>query len=248
MAQNNKKIGVIPAQAGIQAPRCAAGKVRVMDPSLRWDDAMLGFAFVAVIISFLFLYPVGQSYAQDEKIAAEAAKILQVQADDIILGDANAPVTLIEYASFSCSHCAEFQTDMLPVLKEKYITTGKLKLVFRSFTRNAQDIKATALVACVEGNEKKEKFISTLLKSIDKWAAHTDFQDKLKKIAKIGGLKEEKFDACMEDKKLEDKILKSRLDATNVLKVEATPTLFINGKKVTDRTPAGLTKQIYSLL
>jgi protein-disulfide isomerase len=174
----------------------------------------------------------GTSVNADDKLSKEAIKVLEPTADDIVIGEESSPLTIVEYASLSCGHCAAFHSDVLPYLEKNYISTGKLKLIFRHFPLNAQALKATTLVECLNSNKKKQKFIKTLFKSIEKWAYNKDFLNKLKNIAKLGGVKGERFDQCMADKKLEERILKVRLDASNILKVQSTPTLFLNGEKI----------------
>lgn len=201
----------------------------------------------------------GHDHAHDHNTAApadkatpvdpEAAKKLLIPADnDMVIGKPDAPITIIEYASLSCGHCATFHKETLPLLEEKYINDGKLKLIFRHFPLNAQALKASLLVECLDSNDRKQKFLKTLFKSLENWAYHQDFIEKLKLIAKIGGVSNEEFDQCMENKELEDKILNGRLEAGKILKVQSTPTLFLNGKKVTTRGDEELTKAIDELL
>lgn len=197
------------------------------------------------ILSVMMFYSFS---ASAEDLSKEALELLKPVDGDIIIGKADAPLTIVEYASMSCGHCAAFHANTLPFLEEKYISTGKLKLVFRHFPLNPQAVKGATLVECVDGIEKKQKFMKTLFKSIEKWAYTEDFQEKLKNIAKLGGVKAEKFDACMADKKIEEKILNGRLKASNLLKIESTPTIIFEGEKIRTNSNEELAKIIDSKL
>lgn len=152
---------------------------------------------------------------------------------DYFMGKANAPVTLVEYASFTCSHCAEFHRDVLPTLQKNYIDTGKMTYVLRSFIRNGVDLKATMLLDCVGedgGKDRYYTFARVLLESQQKWAGDASF-NALKTFAKVGGVSEQRFDACMADSAREVKILKRQKQAMDELKVDRTPYVFINSMR-----------------
>ncbi|NDF11862.1 MAG: hypothetical protein EB060_03475 [Proteobacteria bacterium] len=160
-----------------------------------------------------------------EKITAELGK---VQPTDVVIGKPDAAVTIIEYASFSCIHCAHFYNDVFPTIKEKYIDTGKVKLVFRNYPLNEPALRASQLVRCID-KDKKEGHIKTLFKTIEKWAFEKDFLEKLRSIAKIGGMTDKDFDACMKNKDVENSILAEQLIATKKLNIQSTPTFYVNG-------------------
>jgi len=149
---------------------------------------------------------------------------------DIIIGDEKAPITIVEYASFSCSHCAKFFNEELPILKEKYIDKGQVKLIYRDFPTNAPALKAAELVACVD-KDSRYNFVKVIFKNQSRWAFDANFKDGLANIAALGGVEREKFNACLEDKGSEKVILEVTKEAQEVYGVNATPTLFINEKK-----------------
>lgn len=184
----------------------------------------------------------------EESDAAKIAEILKQKETDIVLGSTDAPATLVEYASLSCGHCASFHKNTLPYLEENYIKTGKLKLIFRHFPLNAQALKASILVECLDSSERKQKFLKILFKSLDKWAYQKDFETKLDKIALLGGVNAETYNACKADKDLEKRILDGRLEATNILKVKSTPTLILNGDPIKAESNEALGKLIDSKL
>lgn len=152
---------------------------------------------------------------------------------DVLYGDANAPVTVVEYASLSCHHCKDFYEKVFSEAKEPYIDSGKIKFIFRHFPLNYPALRGAQLVECSDSMEKKHSIIASLFKSQEEWAyakSEEDFLGKLKTIAKISGIGEEKFNACIADEKKEKAILENQVEAGKVLNVSATPTIFINGK------------------
>jgi len=169
---------------------------------------------------------------------AGAARAIEVplNPDDRILGKADAPITIVEYASLTCPHCAAFARDTLPKIKAEWIDPGKAKLVFRDFPLDGSAVKASVLARCAPP-EKFYGFIDVLFSSQESWARNPDPTPGLARIAKLGGMSEEQLNACMADNALQDKVLASRLTAEKEYKVESTPTFFINGTKLTGALP-----------
>jgi protein-disulfide isomerase len=155
----------------------------------------------------------------------------EVTADDRILGKADAPVTIIEYASLTCPHCAAFEKDILPKIKAEWIDSGKAKLVFRDFPLDGSALKA-ALVARCAPPERFYGFIGILFAQQGGWGIAQDPIPGITRIAKLGGMSEDQVQACLKDDALQNKILAVRLAAEQQYQVESTPTFFINGKKV----------------
>lgn len=149
---------------------------------------------------------------------------------DIILGNKNAKVTIIDYSSFSCPGCAMFHNDILPLLEEQYINSGKAKLIFRNYPLRAIDLKAAVIPIC--GNQDQYyPFIKVLFQTQKNWANESSHPiETLEHIAKLGGLSGEAIQKCFNDKTLEEKVIISRQIAQDELGVKATPTLIINGK------------------
>jgi protein-disulfide isomerase len=161
---------------------------------------------------------------------ADAAKQLAVQPGDRILGKADAPITIIEYASLTCPHCAHFDVDVLPKLKEKWIDTGKAKLVLRDFPLDEPALRAAMVARCAPP-DRFYPLVDTFFAQQEQWATSRDYRAALEKLAKLGGISNKEFAACISDKKLEDQVAQSRLTAAQQLGVDATPTFFVNGKK-----------------
>ena len=160
----------------------------------------------------------------------DAAKQLAVQPGDRILGKADAPITIIEYASLTCPHCAHFTVDVLPKLKAKWIDTGKAKLILRDFPLDEPALRAAMVARCAPP-DRFYPLTETFFAQQEQWATNRDYRAALEKLAKLGGVGNKEFAACISDKKLEDQVAQSRLTAAQQLGVDATPTFFINGKK-----------------
>jgi len=150
---------------------------------------------------------------------------------DIVLGKADAPVTIVEYASMTCPHCANFAKTTFPALKAKYIDTGKVRFVFREFPLDDLAAAAAMLARCIDkdNGEKAVAVIDVLFASQDKWAVRSPIPP-LQQIAKQAGMSEKTFDECLKDQKLYNDILAMRERASKEYQVQSTPTLFVNGK------------------
>ena len=150
--------------------------------------------------------------------------------EDRFMGKADAPITIIEYASLTCPHCAQFHKDILPQLKTAYVDTGKAKLIYRDFPLDQVALKAAALARCAPA-ERYFAFLDVLFQQQSSWASAPDPMVPLARIGRLGGLSESQFKSCMEDQALADSILASRLVGARDMQVESTPTIIINGKK-----------------
>jgi protein-disulfide isomerase len=163
---------------------------------------------------------------------ADMQRLLTIGADDRILGNPNAPVTIVEYASMTCPHCAHFADDVLPELKKKWIDTGKVKLALRDFPLDDEAVHASMIARCAPP-DRFYAFIDAFFADQDKWVTATDYQAALTRLAALGGMSKTDVDKCLADKALENQILNSRLVAAKQLDVNATPTFFVNGSKYT---------------
>jgi protein-disulfide isomerase len=160
----------------------------------------------------------------------------QIMPDDMVLGSPDAKVTIVEYASLTCSHCARFHRETMPKLKAEFIDTGKVKLVYRDFPFDEPSFRASMLARCA-GKERFFGFIDALFQSQENWATPNGWKPGLARIAKLGGMSQETFDQCLANKAIEEPILAKRLEGTQKLGVESTPTFFINGEKVSGAFP-----------
>jgi protein-disulfide isomerase len=151
--------------------------------------------------------------------------------DDRILGSAEAPITIIEYSSLTCPHCATFHADALPQIKETWIADGRARLVYRHFPLDGDALRAAAIANCIEG-ERYFGFLDLLFKTQKRWAKSSDPLKALGQMARLAGLSQEKFEACANDEAEMDRILERRQDGIETYGVESTPTLIVNGRKV----------------
>lgn len=155
-----------------------------------------------------------------------------------VLGDPNAPVTIIEYASLTCGHCASFHKDTLPEIKSKYIDTGKVKLIVRDFPFDAVSARAAMVARCVEPS-RYFKFMDALFQNQSKWIRQ-DEQSSLQALAsfaKLAGMGEEDFNACVTNEAILDGILQRRLEAVEKYEVQATPSFIIHDDKIEGAMP-----------
>jgi protein-disulfide isomerase len=166
---------------------------------------------------------------------------------DLAMGSADAPVTIVEYASMTCPACANFHNKVLPALKEKYIDTGKVRLVFREFLLNEKDARASMVARCA-GADKSLPLISVLFSKQEEWAPATDdFLSKLFAFAQQAGFTRQTFGKCQEDEKLLRNLIALR-ERGAAFGVSRTPTFFVNGTKLAGATIEDFDKAIEPLL
>jgi protein-disulfide isomerase len=176
--------------------------------------------------------------------ASAAGESPAVSAGPQSLGDPSAPVTIIEYASLSCPHCASFHEERLPWLKKTYIDTGRVRLEFRDFPLNAPALWAAMLAHCA-GKDHYFAYLDLLFARQDRWVSGDQVQPRLKRIAQQAGMSGADFDACMADQPLQDQIIKSRADAIDEYGVNSTPTFVIDGEVINGvPSEADLTRRI----
>lgn len=160
----------------------------------------------------------------------DMAKLLEKgPLEEKVLGQADAPVTIVEYASMTCSHCATFTVNTLPVIEEKYIKTGKVRLIFREFPFDPRATAAFMLARCAP-DDRYFPMVDVLFKQQMQWAAANDAQAALLQISKLAGFTQESFNACLTNQQLLDDVNAVRERGAE-LGVNATPTFFINGQK-----------------
>ncbi|CAN7560556.1 DsbA family protein [Phyllobacterium sp. LjRoot231] len=149
---------------------------------------------------------------------------------DIVMGKADAPVTIIEYASMTCPHCAHFATTTLPTIKEKYIDIGKAKLILREFPFDPRAAAAFMLARCAP-EDRYYPLVEVLFKQQEQWAGAANAEEPLLQISKLAGFTQESFKACLTNQKLLDDVNAVRERGANEFGVNATPTFFINGAR-----------------
>lgn len=145
------------------------------------------------------------------------------------IGNADAPVTIVEYASLTCGHCANFHAETLPAIKEKYIDTGKARMVFREFPFDPRAEAGFMLARCA--GDKYFAMVDVLFKQQRNWAPVDNAREALLQIARLAGFSQESFEACLTDQKLLEDVRAVRTRGANDFGIDATPTFFINGNK-----------------
>jgi protein-disulfide isomerase len=166
------------------------------------------------------------------------------------LGPKDAKVTIVEYASMTCPHCAAFTVNVFPKLKSEYIDTGKVRFVFREFPLELKAAAGSMVARCVAKDDAQKFFavVDTLFKQQADWAGANTVES-LKRIARQAGMSEQGFDACLSNEDVLNGIKKVQEHAVDVLKVNSTPSFFINGKLVTgEQSFEEFAKQIDPLL
>ena len=155
---------------------------------------------------------------------------VEITKNDFVLGKETAPVTLVEYASLTCPHCAQFHQNTLPAVKKEYIETGKVKLIYRDFPLDQLALSGSMIARCA-GRDRYFAFIDVMFAQQSTWARDTNPLAALSRIARLGGMSQAKFDECLKDKKIADAVVQQRLDGDKKFGINATPTVIINGKR-----------------
>ena len=198
--------------------------------------ALLSFVATAAVAGFAIL-AAEPSLAQRATGPAEVsvAELMKpTDLPDITVGPADAKVTVVEYGSMTCGHCAHFANDVFPEFKKKYIDSGKVRYVFREFPLDNLASAASMLARCA-GGDKMLPLIETYYAKQADWAfVQGNPVPKLFDIAKQAGFTQESFDKCLTDQKLLDQLTAARTRASDTFGVSATPTFFINGKRLTE--------------
>ena len=176
---------------------------------------------VFFIIFILFVKP---SYSNS---------VLDINETDFVIGDKNAPVTIIEYASLSCSHCASFHNDTLETLKKEYVDKGKVRFVFRDFPFNYPALLGSMVLRCIP-NDVRYDYMNALFQLQKSWVnkENTKTTQELYKIMQSGGMTKSEFDECISNTDLENEILQGLIAAQNEFKIQSTPSFIINGKLI----------------
>ncbi|MCA0401712.1 MAG: thioredoxin domain-containing protein [Proteobacteria bacterium] len=155
---------------------------------------------------------------------------------DKVLGKDDAPVTIVEYASLTCGHCANFHTETLPKLKEKYIDTGKVRLVFREFPLDPLSTAASMITRC-STNERYFPLVTAFFQTQLDWATTEKPLDALLVMARQAGFTQESFEACLKDKAMYDGLNEVKKRGVESFSVNSTPTFFINGQRLIGNQP-----------
>jgi protein-disulfide isomerase len=154
---------------------------------------------------------------------------------DIAMGAENAPVTIVEYASMTCGHCANFSVKTFPQIKERYIDTGKVRYILREFPLDPLAAGAFMLARCA-GKDKYYSLVESLFAQASKWVVPNPLPA-LFAIAKQAGFTQQSFDECLSNQKLLDELEEVRKRGADEFKVQSTPTFFVNGERLLGDQP-----------
>ncbi|CAN2535278.1 hypothetical+protein [Methylocapsa aurea] len=154
---------------------------------------------------------------------------------DIVAGKADAPITIVEYASMTCSHCAAFHKDVYPVLKKNFIDTGKVKFILREFPLDP--LATAAFMLARNAGDKRDAVVDLLFSQQKNWAFVDKPLDGLANVLKQTGLGQEKFEATLKDQQLFENVSKVRDRAAEKFGINSTPTFFINGDRYSGEIP-----------
>ncbi len=159
---------------------------------------------------------------------ASGARAEDAFMSDRTLGKDNAPIKVEDYSSMTCSHCADFYLNTLPVLEKKYIETGKVRFIFRDFPLGGLSLKAAVVARCMP-KDTYHPFVRTLFGALKEGGfGANETEPKLYQYAALGGLAIDRAKACANDPKLQDALIAARTEATAKYNVQATPTFVIN--------------------
>ena len=197
-------------------------------------SALLSATGFAALTGLPLLRTIGSAAAQSQT-AADVAKPSPL--GDMALGPENASVTIVEYASMTCPHCAAFTLNVFPKLKAEYIDTGKVRFVFREFPLDLKAAAGSMLARCIGKSDAAKYFavVDLLFRQQTDWVL-SNTADALKRIGRQAGLSEDQVNACLKDQKILDGIQETQDYASKTLKVNSTPTFFVNGTLVRGET------------
>jgi protein-disulfide isomerase len=168
--------------------------------------------------------------------------------EEFFLGNKDAKITVIEYASMTCIHCANFHKQVYPKIKKNYIDTNKIKFIFRDFPLDKQALFGSVLAKCAP-KDKYFDFVKLILTNQKKWVSNDDaFINKLQHIGKLAGLNENKINSCFKDEKIVDNIIKTRSIGEKKYNINSTPSLIINEKKYSAMSYENFEKIIENLI
>ena len=189
--------------------------------------------FLIIFIFFIF--------SKNESINAKTD-------EEFFLGNKDAKIVVIEYASMTCIHCATFHKQVYPKIKKNYIDTNKIKFIFRDFPLDKQALFASVLAKCAP-KDKYFNFVKLILTNQEKWISNDDtFMNKLRNIGKLAGLNENKINSCFKDEKMVDNIIRTRSIGEEKYNINSTPSLIINEKKYSAMSYENFEKIIENLI
>jgi len=181
-----------------------------------------------VVTAIIFLTGLAENGQAQE---SEMSRPTEVTYREMIIGDVNAPVTIVEYASLTCNHCAAFHEYVLPELKKNYIDTGKVRLVFRDFPLDGLAMAGAMLARCAPG-QRGQRLLDVMFKNQMTWMRSTKPIEPLTSYARLAGMTEADVEACLENEEIITAIRQRQQTAQAQYKINATPTFFIETERI----------------
>lgn len=161
---------------------------------------------------------------------------MELTAEDKILGSSDAPVTIIEYASLTCPHCAAFHRETLPKLKSDWIETGKVRLVYRDFPLDGAALAAAVVAHCAPP-DRYFPMIGLLFERQDEWAVEDQWRERLTQLAGVAGMDKTSVDACLADEARKNGVVAKAEKAQATYGISSTPSFIVNGRKLSGALP-----------
>ena len=186
---------------------------------------LVAFMLLGTLLNLAFV-----SSAKADAEITVSRSLTAISNDDVVIGNREALVTIVEYFSPTCTHCNVFHQEVFPELKAKYIDTGKIAYVMREFVGNKQDLDASILARCDGSTAKYIQFKSIILSKQDDWSFGTDYRQRLESFAKLGGISKEQYETCLNSDALVKTLIENTRIAANLHNFIGTPSFFINGK------------------
>ena len=180
--------------------------------------------FIRNAATFALSFPLAASLTTTSAFAAG-----EVTEQDRVLGNKDAPVTIIEYASLTCLHCANFHKDVMPDVKKNWIDTGKARLVYRHMPLDGVALRGAAVAECLEG-DRYFSFIDLLFKQQQTWAFGGAAKEGLQKMALLAGMNKERFEECFNNEDTLRKIVTQAQVGKTSFGINSTPSFVINGE------------------
>ncbi|MDX2144251.1 MAG: DsbA family protein [Rhodospirillaceae bacterium] len=193
----------------------------------------VGSLTTALAVAASLAFGIAAASAQDaaKPAAAPAAAANTPQYREYVIGDAKAPVTIIEYASLTCSHCAHFHQTAYQDIKKNYIETGKVRFVFRDYPLDGLAMAGAVLARCAPG-DRGIKMIEMMFKNQDTWVRAEKPIEPLKGYAQLAGMSAADVEACLKNEQILTAVREVQNTATNLYKIQSTPTFFVDDEKV----------------
>ncbi|SRR5579871_132651 len=191
-------------------------------------------AALSALVAQLSLFTATPADAQN--VGALASE--PVSLPDMSLGSSSAPVTIIEYSSMTCSHCALFEQNTFPMIKSRYIDTGQVRFVFREYPIDNNAFGASMMARCIANDNPARYFgaVDSLFRQEDQLVNNA--MNTLRWTGSQSGMSDSEINSCLNDNDLYQKLVADRKIAMELVRVDAAPTFFINGRKYTGNMPA----------